>query len=240
MSIGGKLSGAIIGGIVGGPIGILIGGVAGHLFVDMMINDEQPPNEQVFFVALFGMLGKLAKADGVVTQDEVTVVQEFMKKQKLPKEARVYAGDIFNKAKDEDFTFQEVARQFASFAAENYQLKILAADILFNVAAADGVLHPSEEEMLLSMKNIFGLQDSQYNSIKSRYFDQTEDYYSVLSCTPSSTNEEIKKSYKKLVSDFHPDKVIAKGLPKEFVDFADKRFKEIQEAYEQIRKARDF
>ena len=79
-----------------------------------------------------------------------------------------------------------------------------------------------------------------FDSIRARYFTDDNKNYQILNCTPKSTDEEIKKSYKKLAKDFHPDTVIARGLPDEFIDFATKRFQEIQEAYAQIRKARGF
>ena len=101
-------------------------------------------------------------------------------------------------------------------------------------------LHPSEEAALKKIQHIFRISDSQYEDIKAVYFKNVDKYYKILNCTPACSNEEIKANYKKLVKDFHPDKIIAKGLPEEFVAFASDRFREIQESYEKIRKDRNF
>jgi DnaJ like chaperone protein len=106
------------------------------------------------------------------------------------------------------------------------------------VAAADGVLHAAEETALNSVKKIFQVSDRQFDNIKARYFKDVDKYYRILNSTPESPNEEIKKNYKALVKDFHPDTIISKGLPEEFINFATKRFQEIQEAYEKIKKDR--
>ena len=113
-------------------------------------------------------------------------------------------------------------------------------DLLFQIAAADGKFHPAEEKALGKIKEIFRISDSQFGDIKAVYFKDFDKNYKILNCTPESTNEEIKSSYKKLVKEYHPDTIISKGLPEEFIDFASKRFQEIHESYEKIRKERNF
>ena len=113
-------------------------------------------------------------------------------------------------------------------------------DLLFQVALADGNVHHAEQQAIDDIRHIFGINDSEFNNIKARYIDTAEKYYGVLNCTQASTDEEIKKQYKKLAKNFHPDTIISKGLPEEFVAFATKRFQEIQEAYEKIKKKRGF
>ena len=111
-------------------------------------------------------------------------------------------------------------------------------DILFRVAQSDGILAPSEEALILSATQIFNFSTAQYNQIKSRYIDDLDKYYAVLQCEPESTNEEVKRQYRKMVQEYHPDKIAAKGLPDEFTKFANDKFREIQEAYETIKKER--
>jgi len=106
--------------------------------------------------------------------------------------------------------------------------------------AADGTFHSAEESALKSIARIFGISEEQYTNLKAAYFDDLDKYYGVLNCNPESSNAEIKSNYKKLVKDFHPDTIVSKGLPEEFTNFAAKRFREIHEAYEKIRKERDF
>ena len=113
-------------------------------------------------------------------------------------------------------------------------------DLLFRIVAADGTFHPAEEAALKRIKEIFHISDNQYEDLKAVYFDDLDKYYKILNCTPESTTEEIKSNYKKLVKDFHPDVIISKGLPAEFIEFASNRFREIQESYEKIRHERNF
>jgi len=113
-------------------------------------------------------------------------------------------------------------------------------DLLLQIAAADGKLHPAEETALKRIKGIFQISDHQFDNMKAVYFKELDRYYKTLNCSPQSSNEEIKSNYKKLVKDFHPDKIISKGLPEEFIDFATKRFREIQEAYDKIKQERNF
>ena len=113
-------------------------------------------------------------------------------------------------------------------------------DLLLQIAAADGTLHPVEETALKRIKGIFQISDHQFDNMKAVYFKELDRYFKTLNCTPQSSNEEIKSNYKKLVKDFHPDRIISKGLPEEFMDFATKRFREIQEAYDKIKQERNF
>ena len=90
------------------------------------------------------------------------------------------------------------------------------------------------------IKEIFRISDQQFNNMKGVYFKDIDKYYKILNCTPESSNQDIKSSYKKLVKDFHPDTIVSKGLPEEFMDFAKKRFQEIQGAYEKINQERHY
>jgi DnaJ like chaperone protein len=120
------------------------------------------------------------------------------------------------------------------------QLLLSYFDLLFRIVAADGTYHAAEEDALKRIKAIFNISDGQYEDIKAVYFNDLDKHYKMLNCTPESTNEEIKSNYKKLVKDFHPDVIISKGLPEEFTEFAEKRFREIQQSYEKIRQERNF
>jgi DnaJ like chaperone protein len=115
----------------------------------------------------------------------------------------------------------------------------LMIDILLRVSVADGALSSSEEELILSAVRIFNFGDEKYRKLKSKYIQDFEKYYAILGCESKDSNEHIKKQYRKLVSDYHPDKIASKGLPEEFTKFANDKFREIQEAYEIIKKERN-
>ena len=115
-------------------------------------------------------------------------------------------------------------------------------DILCRVAAADGTVSRNEEELIKSAARIFGFSEDQYRMFRSRYgfttVRETDPSYAVLGCNPSDSDDQIKKRYRELVQDYHPDKIASKGLPEEFTKFASDKFREIQTAYERIKEKR--
>ena len=254
MSWFGKLTFGSLGLFFGGPIGAIAGAALGHHLIDKkqgisasLYGAPHEPRieyaeqaQAAYFVSLFSILGKIAKIDGAVTGDEIAVVQTFINGLQIPETERRFAKQIFNEAKDSEYSLEDFAFQLYQATRNHPTILLSFVDLLFRVVAADGTFHPAEESALKSITRIFGISDEQYNNLKAAYFDDLDKYYGVLNCNPESSNEEIKSNYKKLVKDFHPDTIVSKGLPEEFTDFAAKRFHGIQEAYETIRKERHF
>lgn len=247
MSWFGKLMGGTIGLLFGGPLGAVAGATLGHFAFDKAAGQAQYPRrglnrtEQVqaaYFISLFSMLGKFAKIDGVVTRDELAVIERFLRQMGIAGPERDFAIGIFNDAKNSPYSLQDFAAQFYEVSGHQRALLYSFIDLLFQLALADGRVHPAEERAIDDIRRIFRISDTEFAGIQGRYVDDAEKYYTVLNCTAACTDEEIKKQYKKLAKDFHPDTIIAKGLPEEFVTFATKRFQDIQEAYEKIRKKR--
>ena len=250
----GKLAFGTMGLLLGGPLGAIAGAALGHMLLDKKAGypgqdtrsipgpefGQAEQAQATYFISLFSILGKMSKMDGVVTRDEIAVVQNFINSLPMEKREKDFARQIFNEAKDSQYAIEDFATQLYQAIQNQPALLHSFFDLLFKIAAADGKLHPAEETALKGIQNIFRLSDSQYDSIKAVYFKELDKYYKMLNCTPESSNEEIKSNYKKLVKDFHPDKIIAKGLPEEFVDFAESRFREIQESYEKVQKERNF
>ena len=250
----GKLTFGAMGMFLGGPLGAIAGAALGHLLLDKQrgaVNYELPPAEHpelrhvehaqaAYFISIFSILGKFSKIDGVITKDEISVTQDFINSLPIGNEQKQFAKKVFREAKDSPYTIEDFAIQFYRMNRQRPELCLSFFDLLFQVAAADGTLHPAEEAALNRIKAIFQLSDRQFNNIKSVYFNDTDKSYKILNCTPESSDQEIKSSYKKLVKDFHPDRIVSKGLPEEFTEFATKRFREIQEAYEKIRQERKF
>jgi DnaJ like chaperone protein len=250
----GKITFGSIGMLLGGPLGAIAGGALGHLLVDKRHDLVDQPyralpgadlgrveqTQAIYFISLFSILGKLSKIDGVVTRDEIAVVQDFINRLPTAEREKQFARQVFNEAKDSPYTIEDFASQLYRASHMQPTLLISFFDLLFKIAAADNRLHPSEETALRRIQSVFRISDRQYEQIKAAYFKEIDKYYKILNCTPESSNEEIKSNYRRLVKDFHPDAIIAKGLPEEFIDFAQNRFHEIQESYEQIRRERNF
>jgi DnaJ like chaperone protein len=250
----GKLTFGSLGLFLGGPLGAIAGAALGHALIDKKTNFAgqttraipEPQfgyaerNQTAFFISLFSVLGKLSKMDGVVTREEIAVVQDFINGLPIDETEKQFARQIFNEAKNSTYTIDDFAIQLYQAVKSQPSLLLSYFDLLFRIVAADGTFHPAEEAALKRIKEIFIISDNQYDDIKAVYFDDLDKHYKVLNCTPGSTKEEIKSNYKKLVKDFHPDVIISKGLPEEFIEFASDRFREIQESYEKIRQERNF
>jgi len=241
MGFMGQIIGGSIGFMMGGPIGAILGAVlVGGLSRGAAGQIRQGDQLQVtFFVASFSMLGKMASADGRVSREETSMVDQFARAQmRLDDNTRAFAMRIFHKAAASSSTFEEFATQFRdSFSSQPQMLRVML-DMLLRVSMADGSLHPHEEKILLSAVQLFGISSAEYARMKDQHYSDRDKHYAVLGCGPEASMEEVKKKYRQLVRDFHPDTIISKGLPEEFNKFAESKFREIQEAYESIKKAR--
>ena len=250
----GKLTFGSLGMLLGGPIGAIAGATLGHALIDRRDDFARQSARAIpepgfgyaeqaqaaFFISLFSILGKLSKIDGVITKDEIAVVQEFINRLPVDETQKQFARQVFREAKNSPYRIDDFAIQLYQAVQSQPTLILSYFDLLFRIVAADGTLHPAEETALRRIKEIFNISDTQYEDIKAVYFNDLDKHYKILNCTPESTNEQIKSNYKKLVKDFHPDVIISKGLPQEFIEFASNRFREIQESYEKIRQERNF
>lgn len=244
----GKMVGGTIGLALGGPLGAIAGAAFGHMFdaegSQRLLPDteglsQEGQSQVTFFVAAFSMLAKLARVDGQVTDAEIASIRRFMTHDlRLNAESQKMGEKIFNTALQAPQTFSEFAHQFQRQFHDRPELLQLMVDILIRVSVADGALHDSEEDLILQAVKIFRISEADYHKLKSRYVSVSNKYYAVLGCNPDDSDETIKKQYRKLVRDFHPDTIASKGLPDDFIKFANDKFREIQEAYEEIKKER--
>ncbi|MCP3951870.1 MAG: DnaJ domain-containing protein, partial [Desulfobacterales bacterium] len=193
----------------------------------------------MFFVAAFSMLAKLAKADGRVSKEEIDSIEKFMLYDlNLDPQGRRVAMNIFQTAVQSPETFENFALQFYGQFSGQPQMLDLMVDIMLRVSLADGTMSPGEEKLILSAIHIFNFSDEHYRQISSRYVKNVDKYYAILGCSPGDPDDQIKSEYRKRVAEYHPDKIASKGLPEEFTKFAAEKFREIQEAYETIKKER--
>ncbi|MEE4112603.1 MAG: co-chaperone DjlA [Desulfobacteraceae bacterium] len=244
----GKLVGGTIGFALGGPLGAIFGAAFGHAFdsgsaLDTTGNRPRlstvEQHQLTFFVAAFSMLAKLAQADGRVTREEIDSIESFMEKDlRLNAESRNAAVNIFRTALNAPGTFADFAHQFHQQFRDQPQMLELMIDILLRVAIADGSLTQGEESLILSAVYTFNFSAGRYEQLKSQYVRTADKAYAVLGCSPTDDDDQVKRCYRMRVQEYHPDKIAAKGLPDEFTRFAQDKFREIQEAWEQIKAAR--
>ena len=239
MSIWGGITGGLLGFVVLGPIGALVGSVIGSN-LSSRSKRKRPNNfdkQVAFFAALFACLAKIAKADGRVDESEIKKIEEIISiKLNLNKEHRKFAINIFQKAKDDNVSFESYASNIYQILSSSQNSLLVFYEILFELALADGILHPKEDELLKKIPRIFRFDKNVYKSLYEKYVDQNRNYYEVLELSENSSFTEIKKAYLKKRKEFHPDTLIGKGLPEEFIGKAKEKFIEIQEAYEALEK----
>ena len=251
MSWFGKFACAFLGYMIGGPIGMLLGLAFGH-FVDIqeeyggIPNQRKPlmgsgaadPLEQkhlAFFVCVFSMLAKLAKADGQISPNEIALVERFMTVELALDPGRIkFAKNIFRAARASNSPFEEHAEQFYKAFRDDPLVLENVIDILYRLSTADGNIVPSEEEIIRKAARIFKLDSSVLDRVRSGHTASPDKHYAILGCTKNSTVEEIKRSYRRLVMENHPDRARAQGQPEEFSKLANEKFRAIQEAYERI------
>jgi DnaJ like chaperone protein len=248
MSWMGKIIGGTIGFALGGPLGAVAGAVFGHAFDKggeeyYVEGPEQlssiEANQFTIFVAVFSMLAKLAKADGYISKQELDSIENFMDFDlNLDPQSKRVAINIFQTALDSPESFENFASQFYDHFRFQSQILEFMIDVLMKVSVSDGQLSQVEDHLIRSAASIFRLSDADFRKIRSRYVKETDKYYAVLGVQPTDSNEEIKKHYRKLVMEYHPDTIASKGLPEEFIKFSNDKFREIQEAFEAIKKER--
>ena len=239
MSFINSLIGGMIGGAFGGPLGAVLGAVLGSKLGSQKKQSfsSNERNQAAFFTALFACLAKVAKADGVVSREEVDKVDSFIKEKfQFPPDQRAFAIQIFNQAKDDSYSFQDYAAQLASLLSQSKNSLIMFYELLFELAMADGVLHASEESLLKEVPHIFKIRSDLFEELKAKFDNQASDAYVILGVDQDMSLQEIKKEYQKKRREFHPDTLISKGLPEELLEKAKEKFIQIQQAYEEIEK----
>jgi len=233
MSIWGKVSGAAAGLFVGGPVGALVGALAGHIFLDR----ESDPGV-TFTIAVVALAGKMARADGVVSEQEFEIFREAFG---VPPEEENNIRRIFNLARQDIAGFEYYAGQIAQLFVGNPAMLEDVLDGLFEIAKADGVLHPEEARFLERVADIFGFAPNEFRRIRASHFaPELTDPYVILGLSYSADDNELRQTYRRLVRENHPDSLMARGVPPEFIKLATDKLAAINTAYEKIQQERGF
>ncbi|MBS0469758.1 MAG: TerB family tellurite resistance protein [Proteobacteria bacterium] len=239
MSILGKLSGAAAGFVLGGgPIGALIGALAGHFLIDREMPTLEPGEAPgiVFTIAMIALAAKMAKADGAVTKDEV---ETFKRLFRVPPHEQASVDRIFRLAQEHTAGYEAYAAQIGKMLAGNPALLEDILDGLFEIAKADGVFHPGESAFLERVAEIFGFTPNEYRRIRAAHIGpDRNDPYVILGVDHAASDDEVKATYRMLVRENHPDKLIARGVPEEFIRLATDKLAAINAAYDRIERER--
>ncbi len=245
----------------GGLIGFFVGSWLGHYFFDQPKEKEQSDSEfkayqrrqGEFVFHVFRLCAKMAKSDGPINEREVSHMESLMRNQfRMNERGRSQAVKIWKNAKESDDTFDQYARAFYEGFGRDRHHVLNMLDLLFATAAADGSLHPREESLLLRAAGIFQVGRLQYERVKARYYQSRpgnggpaqqrwsplDPHYAILGAEPTESLDLIKKKYRALAMQWHPDKMAAKGVSAEALRHAKEKFQQINEAYERITEAR--
>jgi len=242
----GKLLGGSFGYLLGGPLGALIGIALGHNFdrglVSNLRGQFEPGNQErvqtAFFTALFSVMGHLAKADGRVSESEIELARNIMQRMNLNDDMRQAAIKLFNQGKQPEFVLADVLRQFRRECHGRRNLMRMFAEILVHAAYADGGLDAAERRVLSQVRVELGFSEREFRHIEAlaynaRYFGgggfgqgqagqatpraSLHDAYAILGVEASASDAKVKKAYRRMMNQHHPDKLVAKGLPEEMI-----------------------
>ncbi len=193
---------------------------------------KQRRNEAAFSIALIALSAKMAKADGVVTDDEIAAFRDFFQ---FPDAEAEKVRMIFHLAQQDVAGFDEYLRKVARIFDDAPAVLEDVLDCLFYVAAADGVAHPRELELLENAAKIFATPADAWRRLKAAHLGLgDDDPWLILGLNHSAEQAEIKRAYRSLVRDHHPDALIARGVPADLVRIAEGRMAAINTAYERI------
>lgn len=194
-------------------------------------SDKPPEKTVAFTIGMIALSAKMAKADGVVTRDEVKAFSDVFQ---VPEKDKAAVERVFNLAKQDIAGFDSYARKVADLFKGGANTLENVMDGLFHIAKADGVVHEKELSYLRRVSEIFGFEDRDFIRIRARHVVIAEDPYVILGLPPGTPVADVKKHYRKLARELHPDRQVAGGMPQELVIIASDRLARINAAYNEI------
>ncbi|WP_339643319.1 co-chaperone DjlA [uncultured Porticoccus sp.] len=252
----------IVGGLIGYAFGKLPGLLIGAAIAFFLLNfmkghliGKLKKIQTGFFESVFAVMGALCKADGVVSKDEIQMAETMFARFHLNEDQKAKARAAFNRGKAPDFDLDAELNHFLQISGRQPALLKVFLQVQVSAVAADGIIHPAEHEMLVRTARGLGLPESQVDQLEAMLrgahaghtgagpgqrptTQQIDDAYTVLGVSPSASDAEIKKAFRKLMSENHPDKLAGKGLPESMREMAEERTQEISHAYDVIKDVR--
>jgi DnaJ like chaperone protein len=206
--------------------------------------------QQVFYQTVFRLMGHLAKVDGHISEQEIDQAEAFMAQMGLTEEHRREAIGLFKEGAAGDFSIDDAMIRFQSSCGHYRQLQQILLEYLFHIAFADGELHAAERQSLASIANWLGIAGAAFERLLQMYHaqygfargntaqrsgaDQLANAYQALGVDAKVSDRELKRAYRRLMSQHHPDKLIAQGVPEDMLKVATEKSQEISAAYDLI------
>lgn len=249
--------GAFIGLLIGGFRGLIIGAAIGYALSwalrNVVLGKLKVAQSQLIESA-FSVMGALAKADRVVTRDEIRVAETIMSRLHLGVPQREVAKAAFNRGKAPEFDLDAAVDEFARVARGRVPLLHLFLQVQVMAVAADGNVHPAEHQMLVRVARRLGLTEGDVAQLEALLRTASagpgaagaappkkklDDAYAALGVSPDASDVEVKRAYRRLMSQNHPDKMASRGLPESMRQIAEERTREINTAYDLIKDSRN-
>jgi len=223
-------------------------------FSKFFVNKDSFTNQAVFFHAVFSVYGHIAKASGKVTAQEIDAATALMDKMGLTGDKRREAQAAFSEGKSNDFPLEETLKEFKQSSFGQRDILQLFLEVQLQAAFADGSLHSKERVILHTVAKILGFSARDIDKLLQQLEAQMNYHrqqastnesgpsidaaYDILGVKSEDDDQTIKKAWRKMMSQHHPDKLAAKGLPPEMLEIANQKAQDIQAAYEKIKKQR--
>jgi DnaJ like chaperone protein len=205
----------------------------GESLGDVFAKLRTPPERSVAFaIAVIALGAKMAKADGLVTRDEVTAFREVFY---IPKEEEAQAARVFDLARQDVTGYRAYARSIATMFQDETEVLEDLLEGLFYIAMADGEYHPKEDDFIHNVSGIFGLDDRRFRTLRTRFAPDAEpDAYDVLGVDPDMPIKEIRAAWRRAVRETHPDRMMARGVPEEAINMATRKLIAVNKAWDDI------
>jgi DnaJ like chaperone protein len=236
----GKWVGLGLGWALGGPIGGILGLAVGSIFDSgTAVGTGQARDVRTrtlrgdYAASLLVLIAAVMKADGRVMKSELDYVRRYFVTrfgEDTASEAVVMLRDILK----QEIPLRDVTQQLAQKLDYSYRLEML--HFLFGIASADGTVSESENEVIHKISGFMGISGSDFESIRAMFVSHTDASYRILEIEPTSSDEDVKKAFRRMAMKYHPDKV--SHLGEDFKKVAHEKFRKVQDAYDQIKKER--
>ena len=269
MNLVGALIGAVIGYILGGPIGMILGAFLGQSITVGVSRGgwsghDSARAQEAFFTATFSVMGHVAKADGVVSENEIQAANAVMAHMNLDPAQRLTAIQLFNQGKEAGFDLDAALRALRTACHGRRDLLGMFLQIQLHAAMADGVVEPAERRVLERICDMLGIPEYELNQyeqfihaqqrfrggaqgntgrggtggFRDMRTDALAAAYQTLGVAATASDAEIKTAYRRLMKENHPDKLVARGLPENMIKLAQEKVQQINVAYDAIKAAR--
>ena len=256
MGWGGKLVGAALGAMTGGPWGAALGALLGHQFdrgLGEAVRRPAPEVQDAFFAATFVVMGRIAKADGRVSEDEIRSARAIMHHMRLSPEQVTEAIRLFNEGKGPDYPIRDAIERMQRPGRRSRNLDRAFVEIQMQAMLAAGSVHPAARRVMWDVASQLGIGRVELAQIEALIRLQSArarrpaeraagnrvaESYKVLGVEPTVSDREVKTAYRRLMNQHHPDKLRARGMPDSMIPVAEEKTREIRAAYDTIRETR--